>query len=134
MTSKLFSIMFLLSFSLHGYSQRKGPINIFIEKIERHWKFRNKNDSLILNNYFLSGDTVNIKIILTNPFGSYILTLTNKKNNSSNLFYYKGKKKRFEINKLAEFDTNWSFIKYSYIKSYIPVLVKNVKLILPLKE
>lgn len=92
--------------------------------MERHWEFRNKNDSLIINNYILSGDTVNIKIILTNPFGSYILVLTNKKNNSSNLFYYKGRKKRFRMNKLLEVDSNWNFIKYSYVKSYIPVLVK----------
>lgn len=127
MLSKILLLLFLLNASNFCYSQKNVQKTVYIEKLGRNWNYSSANDSLIINNFVISGDTLKIKIYLLNNYGSYLLRITNKNTKGDTLICYKGNKKKFKITKLIKIDENWNFKEFYYEKIYYPTLANKCK-------
>lgn len=125
--SKITTILFILNSSNFCYSQKNVRNAIYIEKLGRNWNYSNANDSLIINNYVISGDTLKIKVFLQNNYGSYTLTIINKNTKGDTVICYKGNKKNFKITKMMEIDENGNFKEFYYEKIYYPILATKCK-------
>lgn len=126
MNAKALLTISLLTFPICSFCQ-KINIDVYIERLQMHWKFRAINDSLTFNDHVLSKDTLNIKILLTDNFGSYTLTMTNRKTGKTEVICYKGNKNKYQIDKVPIFDGEGNIEKYLYEKTYIPSLLANCK-------